>query len=151
MSVVDQEDHEGDPIDAAIGPGSVEVGLWQWRLTQFQRIAGGFMILKGLTYWTTLLGAGDGEGSAFSEMPIDTQAVTIFFAVIDLITGVALWLGSGWGSMLWLIMAGVQVFADILVTEVSGFMVLLTMIQLLFVAGYVLLRFMVQLERSQRR
>ncbi len=151
MSVTDQEDHEGDPIDAAIGPGSVEVGLWQWRLMQFQRIAGAFMILKGLTSWATLLGAGDGPGSAFVDMPMDTQAATIFFAVIDLITGVALWLGSGWGSMLWLIMAGVQVFTDILVTELSGFSALLTMIQLLFVAGYVLLRFMVQVERTQRR
>lgn len=150
MTVTD-EDHEGDPIDAAIGPGSVEVGLWQGRLVQFQRAAGGFMLLKGLTYWMTLLGTGDGVGSAFGEMPVDTQVVTIFFAVIDLVTGVALWLGSGWGSMLWLIMSGAQVFADIVVEELSGFTVLLTMIQMIFVAGYVYLRFMVQQEASQRR
>lgn len=151
MSVTDQEDHEGDPIDAAIGPGSVQVGLWQARLILFQRIAGGFMLFKGLTYWTVLLGTGDGAGSAFGTMPADAQVVTIFFAVIDLITGVALWLGSGWGSMLWLIMAGLQVMAGILVEDLSGFTVLLTMFQLLFVAGYVLLRFMVQAEASQRR
>lgn len=150
MSVTD-EDHEGDPIDAAIGPGSVEVGLWQARLTLFQRIAGGFMLFKGLTYWTVLLGTGDGVGSAFYAMPLDAQVVTIFFAVIDLVTGVALWLGSGWGSMLWLIMAGLQVMAGIVVVDLSGFTVLLTMIQLLFVAGYVLLRFMVQAEASERR
>lgn len=150
MTLTD-EDHEGDPIDAAIGPGSVDVGLWQGRLIQFQRVAGGFMIFKGLIYWTVLLGAGDGVGSAFGAMPLDTQVVTIFFAVIDLITGVALWLGSGWGSMLWLIMAGIQVLAGILVEELPGFTVLLTMMQLLFVAGYVLLRFQVQLEASQRR
>lgn len=151
MSVTDQEDHEGDPIDAAIGPGSVQVGPWQSRLILFQRIAGGFMLFKGLIYWTALLGAGDGAGSSFGSMPIDAQVVTIFFAVIDLVTGVALWLGSGWGSMLWLIMAGLQVMAGIVVVELSGFTVLLTMVQLLLVAGYVLLRFMVQAEASQRR
>lgn len=151
MSVTEQEDHEGDPIDAAIGPGSVEVGLWQGRLILFQRIAGGFMLFKGLTYWAALLGTGDGAGSSFTDMPVDAQMVTIFFAVIDLVTGVALWLGSGWGSMLWLIMAGLQVMAGIAVVNLSGFTVLLTMIQLLFVAGYVLLRFMMQAEASQRR
>jgi hypothetical protein len=149
MSVTD-EDHEGDPIDAAIGPGSVQVGLWQGRLILFQRVAGAFMILKGLTYWTALLGTGDGAGSAFGDLPLDAQVVTIFFAVIDLITGVALWLGSGWGTMLWLIMAGIQMVAGILVVDLSGLTVLLTLIQLLFVGGYVLLRFMVQSERQRR-
>ena len=43
-----------DPADDAIGPENVRVGVWQQRLVLFQRIAGGFMIFKGLVQWGAL-------------------------------------------------------------------------------------------------
>lgn len=138
------------PIDA-IGPHSVEIGPWRKRLILFQRCAGGFMIFKGLTYWSILLGLGDGAGSAFVREPLDAQSATVFFAVIDLVAGVALWLGSTWGAMMWLIAAGLQLFADVVVLEPSGFLVLLTMLEICLVAGYVVLRFMVHAENDRRR
>jgi hypothetical protein len=138
------------PIDA-IGPHTVEVGPWRRRLVRFQRLAGGFMIFKGLTHWGNLIGFGDGTGSAFVREPLDTQAATVFFAVIDLVAGVALWLGSTWGAMLWLLTAAAQIVADVVVLELSGFVILLTIIEVLLVAGYVMLRFMVHVESSRRR
>ena len=53
----------GAPLDA-IGPHTVEVGPWRKRLILFQRCAGGFMIFKGLTYWSGLIGMGDGAGAS---------------------------------------------------------------------------------------
>lgn len=138
------------PIDA-IGPHTVEIGPWRRRLVLFQRVAGGFMIFKGLTYWSGLFGFGDGPGSLFQSQPLDTQAATVFFAVIDLVAGVALWLGSTWGAMLWLLAAALQLMADIVVLEPSGFLVLLTMIEVVLVAGYVIIRFMVHIETDRRR
>jgi hypothetical protein len=138
------------PMDA-IGPHTVEIGPWRKRLVLFQRVAGGFMIFKGLTYWSGLLGLADGPGSAFVKEPLDTQAATVFFAVIDLVAGVALWLGSTWGAMMWLVAAGLQLLADIVVLEPSGFLVLLTMVEIFMVAGYVILRFLVHLEADRRR
>jgi fatty acid desaturase len=145
-----------DPSDAAapldaIGPHTVEVGPWRRRLILFQRVAGGYMIFKGLTYWSGLVGIGDGAGVAFKNEALDAQAATVFFAVIDLVAGVALWLGSTWGAMLWLIAAGLQLFADVVVLAPSGFLVLLTIIEILLVAGYVILRFMVHAETDRRR
>jgi hypothetical protein len=140
----------GAPLEA-IGPHTVELGPWRRRLIQYQRVAGGFMIFKGLTYWSSLFGAGDGPGSYFQTQPLDTQAATIFFAVIDLVAGVALWLGSTWGAMLWLLTAGMQLFADVIVLEFSGFLILLTMIEVVLVAGYVIIRFMVHVETDRRR
>lgn len=145
-----------DPVDPsapldAIGPHTVEIGPWRRRLILYQRVAGGFMIFKGLTHWMFLLGFGDGAASQFVREPLDVQAATVFFAVIDLVAGVALWLGSTWGAMLWLLAAGMQVFADVALLELSGFSVLLTIIEVLLVAGYVVLRFMVHLEAEQRR
>jgi uncharacterized membrane protein (DUF2068 family) len=71
--------------------------------------------------------------------------------VIDLVAGVALWLGSTWGAMLWLLAAAVQIIADVVVLELSGFVVLLTIIEVLLVAVYVIIRFMVHVEAGQRR
>jgi hypothetical protein len=145
-----------DPVDPsapmdAIGPHTVEIGPWQRRLVLFQRIAGGFMIFKGLTHWITLLGFGDGPASQFVRESLDVQAATVFFAVIDLVAGVALWLGSTWGAMLWLLAAALQIFADVALLELSGFKVLLTIVEVLLVAGYVMIRFMVHNETERRR
>ncbi len=140
-----------DPIDAAIGPHSVEIGLWQRRLVQFQRVAGGFMVFKGITHWASLFGFGDGSVSHFQQLPADAQAATVFFAIIDLVAGVAVWLGSAWGAMMWLIAAAAQIMANVLVLELSGLNVLLTIIEVLMVAGYVLVRYMAHVESSNRR
>lgn len=139
-----------EPMDA-IGPHTVEIGPWRRKLILFQRGAGGFMIFKGLTYWSSLIGVGDGPGAGFVRETLDAQAATVFFAVIDLVAGVALWLGSTWGAMMWLIAAGLQLFTDLVVLAPSGILVLLTMVEVLLVAGYVILRFMVHMETSRRR
>lgn len=150
MTLLDPSE-PADPTDGPMGPHSIEIGPWQKRLVQFQRIAGGFMIFKGLTHWASLFGSGEGSFSLFHQLPVDAQVATVFFAVIDPVAGVALWLGSAWGAMLWLLVAGAQVLAEVLVLEISGLNVLLTIVELLFVAGYVLIRFMVHGEASERR
>ena len=149
MSSIDPTDPSA-PIDA-IGPHTVDLGPWRRRLVRYQRVAGGFMIFKGLMNWSTLFGVGDGPGSQFLTLPLDSQAATVFFAVIDLVAGVALWLGSTWGAMLWLLAAAVQIIADVVILELSGFVVLLTIAEVLLVAGYVIIRFMVHVESGQRR
>jgi hypothetical protein len=136
------------PIDA-IGPHTVELLPWRRRLIRFQRIAGGFMIFKGLMHWASLIGVGDGPASRFQQQPLDGQAATVFFAVIDLVAGVALWLGSTWGAMLWLLTAAAQVLADVVVLELSGFSVMLTIVEVVLVAGYVIIRFLVHSESGK--
>jgi len=76
-----------DPADAPIGPAAVELGPWQRRLANFHRIAGGFMILKGLLHWATLFGL---DGSDFMREAVEAQSSVVFFAIVDLAAGVAL-------------------------------------------------------------
>lgn len=125
-----------DPIEAAIGPDSVEFGPWQTRLILFQRLAGGFMILKGLLHWSVLF-----SGAAFAALPTDGQASTVFFAVIDLIAGVALWLGSAWGAAVWMIAVISQVVAGFVFLDLSDRMILLTIAELVLVAIFAIVRF----------
>lgn len=132
-----------DPADDAIGPENVRVGVWQQRLVLFQRIAGGFMMFKGLVQWGALLGVG---GARFLELPLDAQVATVFFAIVDILAGVGLWLGSTWGGALWLIAAALQIVAGIGFVQLSGSLVLLTLLEMLMLAIYVVARFLAHHE-----
>jgi hypothetical protein len=132
--------------DVAIGPASVKIGPWRKRLVLFQRVAGGSMILKGLVFWAGLFGL----GGDFRDQAMAAQASTVFFAVIDLAAGVALWLGSAWGASLWFVAVAAQIVANMLYLEHSGLVVLLTLLQIVLIAVYVLMRFMAHSEKQKR-
>jgi len=133
-----------DPLDAAIGPDSVEIKPWQARLIFFQRIAGGFMIAKGLIHWAVLF-----TGAGFYSLPMEARAATIFFAVIDLVAGVSLWLGSTWGASVWLFAVASQVVAGLIFVRLTGLMIVLSIVEIVFVALYIIVRFMVHREQQE--
>jgi hypothetical protein len=135
--------HPVDPLDAAIGPDSVERKPWQTRLIQFQRIAGGFMIVKGLIHWAVLF-----TGTAFYALPIEARAATVFFAVLDLVAGVSLWLGSTWGASVWLFAVASQAVAGLLFVRLAGLMIVLTIFEIVLVAPYIVVRFMAYREQQ---
>ena len=133
-----------DPLDEAIGRDSIKIKPWRKKLILYQRIAGGFMMVKGLIGWAVITGVT--FGATFQTFAMDAKIATVFFAVIDIVSGVALWLGSSWGATLWLIVAAAQISADIAFSEISGLTVILTLFEVLLVAGYVLIRFKVYEE-----
>src|SRR4029077_4502038 len=75
---------------------------WTRRLVLFLRIMAGVSMFKGLFHWSLVLGIGDGSGSTFKQASMPWQAATIFFAVIDLVAAVGLWLAAAWGGVVWL-------------------------------------------------
>jgi len=52
------------------------------------------------------LGAGHrfigGEEDAFENQPMAWQTATVYFAVIELVAAVGLWLATPWGAVVWL-------------------------------------------------
>jgi len=82
--------------------GPDRAGPWTRRLVLFLRIMAGLSMLKGLYHWSLVLGIGDGTGSTFESASMPWQAATIFFAVIDLVAAVGLWLAAAWGGVVWL-------------------------------------------------
>lgn len=96
-----------DPIDARrdmMGPmrANIQQGPWTKRLVLFLRVMAGLALLKGLYHSWFVLGIGEGPDSYFSRQTLSWQTATVFFAVIDLVAGVGLWLGAVWGAVLWL-------------------------------------------------
>jgi hypothetical protein len=86
---------EGDdgPLDTA------PLVRWQRLLVWFMRLTALAWIAKGLFAWLTIMSAASG----FDVRPLGFQASVIYFAVIDLVAAVGLWLTSPWGGVLWLL------------------------------------------------
>ncbi len=80
----------------------------------FLRIMAVVSMIKGIYHWSLVLGIGDGAGSTFEQASMPWQAATIFFAVIDLVAAVGLWLAAAWGGVVWLTasisMAAIELF-----------------------------------------
>ena len=90
------------PRAGARAQGRAERGRWTRRLVLFLRIMAGVSMLKGLYHWALVCGIGVDANDVFEYHSIAWQAATIFFAVIDLIAAVGLWLAAAWGGVVWL-------------------------------------------------
>jgi hypothetical protein len=75
---------------------------WNFILVWFMRVLALMWIAKGLGYWAVILGA-DNAPTSFEARTTGFQATTIYFAIIDLVAAVGLWLTSTWGGVLWLL------------------------------------------------
>jgi hypothetical protein len=98
--------HVGKTADAA--------GSWAEYLVLFLRIMAAVSLVKGLYHWSAVCGIGAGADGGFEAHTVAWQTATVFFAVIDLVAAVGLWLAAAWGAVVWLTavvsMAVVEVF-----------------------------------------
>jgi hypothetical protein len=100
-----------EPVHA--GDGEAPEQLWTRRLVNFLRAMAVLSMAKGLYHWAIVCGIG-GPPEGFEYAPTPWQTATVFFAVIDLVAAVGLWLAAAWGAVVWLTacvsMAAVEVF-----------------------------------------
>ena len=86
---------------------------WTGRLVIFLRVMAVLSMAKGLYHWAIVAGV-IGPVDGFEYQPMPWQTATVFFAVIDLVAAVGLWLAAAWGAVVWLTacvsMAAVEVF-----------------------------------------
>src|SRR6202047_5407075 len=74
---------------------------WTRRLVLFLRIMAGGSCTQGLYHWAEFTVCVGSEEEAFETQPIAWQSATVYFAVIELVAAVGLWLaapggGGGW-------------------------------------------------------
>ncbi|HEY1476021.1 MAG TPA: DUF6163 family protein [Pseudolabrys sp.] len=82
--------------------GEESIGRWTKRLVLFLRVMAGVSMLKGLYHWSRVCSIGVDPNDVFEYHSIAWQAATVFFAVIDLVAAVGLWLAAAWGAVIWL-------------------------------------------------
>src|SRR5215467_13343334 len=92
----------------------VRGGTWTDYLVLFLRLMAGVSLIKGLYHWVQVCGIGAAPGQGFEAHTIAWKTTTVFFAVLDLVAAVGLWLAAAWGAVLWLAsvvsMSAVEVF-----------------------------------------
>ncbi len=120
---------------------------WTRRLILFLRVMAAFAMLKGLYHWSLVLGIADGVGSTFENASMPWQAATIFFAVIDLVAAVGLWLAAAWGGVVWLTAAISMAAIELAFPQVFGGRVWLALLEFVAIFGYIALALLAGRER----
>lgn len=96
------------PRTETISPEAArEKALVRWSLLQtwyHRSLALGWLLL-GLVAWSVIIGVDLVTTRSFEARAATFQAVTIYFAVVDILAGVGLWLLAPWGGVVWLIAA----------------------------------------------
>ena len=96
------------------------VGVWTERLVLFLRVMAGVSMLKGLYHWAAVCGfIGESDGG-FLAHGTQWQTATVFFAVIDLVAAVGLWLAAAWGAVIWLTSIASMLAVEIFFPQVFG-------------------------------
>lgn len=98
--------------------GEPQVGRWTRRLVLFLRMMAAISMIKGVYHWARVCGIGGGD--TFEYQSIAWQAATIFFAVIDLVAAVGLWLAAAWGAVIWLMSVASMLAFEIFFPQVFG-------------------------------
>jgi hypothetical protein len=103
------------------------------------RVVAGLELLKGVIHWCQLLGIGLGGESGFEGQTALRQAVIIYFAVLDPVASVGLWMAAPWGAVIWLFAAASQITILFLLPSFPPVGWILLPYELLAIGTYVLI------------
>jgi hypothetical protein len=110
-----------------------EEARWTFALTVFFRVVALLWIIEGLEQWRRILTS---TGGSFEDLRTAAAAAVIFFAVLDLVAAVGLWMIAPWGGVVWLLTLMAQIYVcvikpnffsggGVLVKGVDGFLLAL--------------------------
>jgi hypothetical protein len=134
---------------AAISSARIETdeNVWTGRLVLFLRIMAVLAILKGLYHWAQVTGFVGSEEDAFENQPTAWQAATVYFAVIELVAAVGLWLATPWGAVVWLTTVVSMAVIQLMFPGIYGGSLLVVAGEALMLAAYLALAWMAARER----
>jgi Family of unknown function (DUF6163) len=150
MSDTSPRDHTRDTmLTAAMSSERIEGddNVWTRRLVLFLRIMAVVSILQGLYHWAQVTGFIGGEEDAFENQPMAWQAATVYFAVIELVAAVGLWLATPWGAVVWLTTVVSMAVIELMFPGIYGGSLLVVGGEALMLAGYLALAWMAARER----
>ena len=124
-----------------------EENAWTRRLVLFLRVMASLSILKGLYHWAQVTGFIGGEDEAFENQPMAWQAATIYFAVIELVAAVGLWLATPWGAVVWLTTVVSMAVIELMFPGIYGGSLVVVGGEALMLGGYLALAWMAARER----
>lgn len=134
---------------AAISPDRPENhdNDWTRRLVLFLRAMALLSIAQGLYHWAQITGFVGGEDDAFEVQTMAWQTATVYFAVIELVAAVGLWLATPWGAVVWLTTVVSMAVIELMFPSIYGGSLLIVSIDALLLAAYLVLAWMAARER----
>jgi len=134
-----------EPVHA--DEGESEGKRWSGWLVVFLRVMAGLSLCKGLYHWAIICGVNAPFPSGFDAYPVPYQVATVFFAVIDLVAGVGLWLAAPWGAVVWLTSVISMAAVVVLFPQIYGASMLVVLFELSLLGTYLWL--VLQAAREQ--
>ncbi len=98
---------------ARAGRGLLARTSWTGALVWYMRTLAWVWVAKGIFNWSLVLGAFPRYGD-FTTLPRSLQGSIVFFAAVDLLAAVGLWLAAPWGGVVWLLCAAIEVVSPTL-------------------------------------
>ena len=149
MSDASSRDPRDNMMAAALSSERIEgdENVWTRRLVLFLRIMAVVSILKGLYHWSQVTGFIGGEEDAFENQPMAWQAATVYFAVIELVAAVGLWLATPWGAVVWLTTVVSMAVIELMFPGIYGGSLLVVGGEAFMLAAYLALAWMAARER----
>lgn len=148
MSEPNVYDHTRDTAPDAVGmTPAAEEGGWTKRLVYFLRAMAVIAMLKGLYHWAAICGF-LGRGTApFESQTLGWQTATVYFAVIELVAAVGLWLATPWGAVVWLTTVLSMAVIELMFPQIYGGGVGVVLVELLLLTTYLGFAWMAARER----
>jgi len=120
---------------------------WTRRLVLFLRIMAVVSVAKGLYHWAQVTGFVGGEEEAFENQSLAWQSSTVYFAVIELVAAVGLWLATPWGAVVWLITVVSMTVIELMFPAIYGGSIAVVVAEALMLTVYLVLAWMAARER----
>jgi len=121
---------------------------WTERLVLFLRVMAIGSMVKGLYHWAAVCGF-IGEAGGFEAHVQSWQATTVFFAVIDLVAAVGLWLVAPWGAVVWLTSTVTMIMIELFFDQVYGTDLTIVAAGVLAVLAYLILSLLAARDRPR--
>lgn len=120
---------------------------WTARLVLFLRVMAALSMIKGLYHWAEITGFVGTEDTAFENQPLQWQTATVYFAVIELVAAVGLWLATPWGAVVWLTSIVSTAVIELMFPAIYGGNLFAVLVALILLAGYLVLAWLAARER----
>jgi hypothetical protein len=121
--------------------------VWTRRLVFFLRLMAVAAVVKGLYHWAQVTGFVGGEDDAFENQPMAWQTATVYFAVIELVAAVGLWLATPWGAVVWLTTVVSMAVIELMFPGIYGGSLVVVGVEAAMLAAYLALAWMAARER----
>jgi len=122
---------------------------WTDRLVLFLRVMAGVSMVKGLFHWAMVCGFIGADDGGFLGHTSQWQTATIFFAVIDPVAAVGLWLAAPWGAVVWLTSAVSMAVIVVFFQQIFGGQPIVVALEVGAIAAYLLLAIQAAREHPQ--